>query len=289
MTTDLVSSEATDAAQPMDPASQAELQRSMAVLASKGGPAMRLVGTLASFAGHALGRGYKTLAAIPHASQLVQDVTEQALRRAFDVAVLGLAPGRPGPKHLGPAPPASAISSLDAAGNGRSNHDRTRWLARPLVILSGAVGGFVGVPGFLPDATVTSIAIMREIARIAQEEGEDLADEATRASCLLVFALNAGPVEAHSPELSYFSARLMMQGRPLAVLFSEVALRYGLPLSQKFALQAVPLLGAVGGAALNSAFLQHYRTVARAHFTIRRLERSFGSAAVQAAAASAPA
>ena len=289
MRTELVSSKAPNVPQHLDAASKAELQRSMAVLASGGGPAMRLIGRLSTFAGHALGRGYKTIATIPYASQLVQNVAEQALRRAFNIAVLGLTHDRRRSKHIPAASPTPAISSTGSADGSRANQDPTSWLARPLVFVSGAVGGFVGLPGFLPDATVTSIAIMREIARIAQEEGEDLANEETRASCLLVFALTAGPVEAPHPELSYFSARLMMQGRPLAVLFSEVAVRYGLPLSQKFALQAVPLLGAVGGAALNSAFLQHYRTIARAHFTIRRLERSFGSAAVQAAAASAPA
>ena len=44
------------------------------------------------------------------------------------------------------------------------------------------------------------------------------------------------------------------------------------------------------GAALNTAFLQHYRDAARAHFVVRRLERSFGAAAVrQAASAAQPA
>jgi len=35
---------------------------------------------------------------------------------------------------------------------------------------------------------------------------------------------------------------------------------------------------------LNTAFLTHYRRLARAHFSIRRLERKFGPAAIQAAA-----
>ncbi len=143
--------------------------------------------------------------------------------------------------------------------------------------------------GFLPDATVTSLAIMREIARVAQEEGEDLNQEEARASCLQVFSLTPGIDGQTRPELNYFSARLMMQGRPLAVLFTEIASRYGLSLSQKFALQAVPVLGAIGGASLNSAFLHHYRAVAKAHFTIRRLERTYGPASVQAASTAQPA
>ena len=130
---------------------------------------------------------------------------------------------------------------------------------------------------------MTSLTIMREIARVAQEQGEDLGQEQTRASCLQVFALTSGTNGTTTTDLNYFSARLMLQGRPLTVLFTEVASRYGLSLSQKFALQAVPVLGALGGASLNSAFLHYYRDVAKAHFTIRRLERTYGPATVQAA------
>ena len=246
-----------DHANRLDAAANAELQNAMAVLARGGGPAMRAIGGLSSFAGNALGRGAKALAALPNANAAFQNIAEFALRRAFDVAVLRLhRPGEP---------------------------DRTRRLTRPLVVMSGAVGGFLGLAGFLPDATVTSLSIMREIARIAQDEGEDLTSEETRASCLQVFALTLDPVATRSPELNYFSARLVMQGSPLAVLFTEVASRYGLSLSQKFALQAVPVLGAIGGASLNAVFLQHYRNLAKAHFTVRRLERTFGPAAVQAA------
>jgi hypothetical protein len=39
----------------------------------------------------------------------------------------------------------------------------------------------------------------------------------------------------------------------------------------------------VAGAALNAAFLAHYRNLALAHFTIRRLERQHGKDKVRAA------
>jgi hypothetical protein len=71
----------------------------------------------------------------------------------------------------------------------------------------------------------------------------------------------------------------------LALLIAEVASRFGISLSQKFALQAVPVIGAVGGATLNAAFLGHYRELAKAHFTVRRLERTFGPDNVKQAAA----
>jgi len=43
------------------------------------------------------------------------------------------------------------------------------------------------------------------------------------------------------------------------------------------------LIGAAAGAAVNLAFLEHFRSVARGHFTLRRLERVHGAVAVRAA------
>ena len=43
------------------------------------------------------------------------------------------------------------------------------------------------------------------------------------------------------------------------------------------------MLGAAAGAAVNLAFLEHYRGIAKAHFTVRRLERRHGAALVRAA------
>jgi hypothetical protein len=37
------------------------------------------------------------------------------------------------------------------------------------------------------------------------------------------------------------------------------------------------VLGAVGGAAVNLAFTEHFQDVARGHFTVRRLERIYGA------------
>jgi hypothetical protein len=90
-------------------------------------------------------------------------------------------------------------------------------------------------------------------------------------------------------ELSYFSARMLLQGRTVVALVEQVGARYGLVLSRKFAFQAVPIVGAATGAALNDAFLRHALDLAEGHFVIRRLERLYGSDAVRAAAASAAA
>jgi hypothetical protein len=38
----------------------------------------------------------------------------------------------------------------------------------------------------------------------------------------------------------------------------------------------MPIVGAVSGGALNAIFMHHFQHLARAHFTVRRLERKYG-------------
>ncbi len=204
----------------------------------------------------------------PSLAPQVQAAAQAALARAFTVAVLGLRPG---------APPRAA-----------------RIISRAAVGMSGAVGGFLGMAGLLPDVTFTTLAIMRGVARIAVREGEDLTTEQSRAACLEVFSLMPAPGEwtderMDENELSYFSARMLLQGGTVMALVEQVGARYGLVLSRKLALQAVPIVGAATGAALNDAFLRHALDLAEGHFVIRRLERHYGSDAVRAAALSAAA
>jgi EcsC protein family len=61
------------------------------------------------------------------------------------------------------------------------------------------------------------------------------------------------------------------------------ASRFGVVVTQKLAVQAVPFIGAVGGAAVNYAFIDHFQEVARAHFIVRGLERRYGKDTVRAA------
>ena len=57
---------------------------------------------------------------------------------------------------------------------------------------------------------------------------------------------------------------------------TQVASRFGLVVTQKLAAQTIPVIGALGGAAVNYAFIEHFQDVARGHFIVRRLERSYG-------------
>jgi hypothetical protein len=63
---------------------------------------------------------------------------------------------------------------------------------------------------------------------------------------------------------------------------TQIASRFGIVVSQKIAAQTVTVVGAVGGAAVNLAFIEHFQDVARGHFTVRRLERVYGAEIVRA-------
>ena len=71
-------------------------------------------------------------------------------------------------------------------------------------------------------------------------------------------------------------------GKWLAKLVEKVAARFGVVVTEKFAAQAVPIVGAATGAALNTMFTDYYQDVARGHFIVRRLERKYGEDVVQA-------
>jgi EcsC protein family len=57
---------------------------------------------------------------------------------------------------------------------------------------------------------------------------------------------------------------------------TEIGSQFGLVVSDKAAAGAIPLVGALGGAAANLAFMEHFQRLARTHFAIRRLEREYG-------------
>ena len=50
---------------------------------------------------------------------------------------------------------------------------------------------------------------------------------------------------------------------------------------EKVAAQAVPVIGAASGAAINLLFVSTFQKAAAGHFTVRRLERTYGADAVK--------
>lgn len=182
-------------------------------------------------------------------------------------------------------------------------------LHRAAVSLTGAGGGFFGLPGLMVELPLTTTLMLRSIADIARAEGEDLDDPATALACLEVLAHGGRSASDDGSESGYFAVRTAMaqqvqaaarhlaqhglahQGAPVLVsLLARVAAKFSVSVSEKFAAQAVPVAGALGGAALNNIFIGHFQAMARGHFIVRRLERRHGAEAVRAAyrALSAP-
>ena len=68
----------------------------------------------------------------------------------------------------------------------------------------------------------------------------------------------------------------------LVRFITQVAARFGAVVTQKVAAQILPVIGALGGAAVNYIFIEHFQAVALGHFTVRRLERAYGKSLIQA-------
>ncbi len=237
----------------LPPSAQAELRAALARLRG-GGMLVRGARALARLAAVPVMRG---LLGRSGAGAALEAMARAALERAFGIAVLGL-------------PDSGAARRLLVSPH----------LAHVATALSGAASGAVGLLGAVPDAALTTLLIMRQIAAVALEQGEDLRDEATRRACLEVFALDSAGAEG-----GYWGARLLLRGAPVAAVLAQATRSWSVGLADKLAAQAAPVAGAAGGALVNTAFLRHYRGLARGHFTIRRLERDYGAAAVRAAAA----
>ncbi len=231
-----------------------------------------LAGRLAALAGKPVGLLQRALPAV--AATAVARVAKRALERALEVALFSLGNRR----FIG----------------GRKLHSG-------LACTSGAIGGAFGLAALAVELPVSTTIMLRAIAAIAHEEGEDLADRRTGLACLEVFALGGPPTDDSGAETDYFAVRAMLarglveiadfaidkgairEGAPMFVRFmTQIASRFGVVVSQKLAAQAVAVVGALGGAAINLAFTEHFQDVARGHFTVRQLERLYGAELVRA-------
>jgi hypothetical protein len=160
---------------------------------------------------------------------------------------------------------------------------------------SGAVGGALGLAALPVELSLSTAILMRSIAEIARDEGEDFSAPGAALACVEVFALGGKEEEETAFESGYFAIRAALaksvsdsarfvaaqglgaQSAPAVVrLLTRIGARFGVIVSEKAAAQAAPILGAIGGAAVNAAFAAHFQTLARGHFIVRRLERRHG-------------
>ncbi len=229
---------------------------------------------ISSIVGMPIERGIELLP--KRASALVTTATRRALQTAlrFALATLDDEPGEP---------------SADL-------------MHKVLVTATGAGGGLFGMPALAIELPLSTTIMLRSIADVARSEGERITAPETKLACLQVFALGGRAKSDDAAESAYFAIRAALaraladaaqlmaekgvaqEAAPAIVRFIvQVAARYGVVVSEKTAAQALPLVGAVGGAAVNALFMDHFQDVARGHFIVRRLERSYDHETVRRA------
>lgn len=217
--------------------------------------------------GSPIEKGFEMLPKSWHSN--IQSVTESALMKATDAA---------------------AFTMKDTPGTAASN------LWHKLgVAASGGLGGMFGLSAVALELPISTSIILRSIADIARGEGESIAAMDTRLACLEVFALGGKANGDDGAETGYLAVRaalaksisdaashvarsgLSETASPVLVrLIAVVAKRFGIQVSQKAAAQAIPAIGAAGGAIINTIFIDHFQDMARGHFIVRRLERKYG-------------
>lgn len=189
-----------------------------------------------------------------------------------------------------------AMSTLKPSRRGRAR-DRFHSMAAGV---AGAAGGAFGLASLAVELPVTTTIILRSVADVARSEGENLRDIQTRLACLEVFALGGRSTADDAAESGYFAVRTALaqavneaakylsrrttveKGAPvIARLLAGIASRFNAVVAEKIVAQGVPVIGALGGAAVNVAFTRHFQSMARGHFIVRRLERKYGQSVVR--------
>ena len=173
--------------------------------------------------------------------------------------------------------------------------------------LSGAAGGAFGLPALAAELPVSTAIMLRSIADIARSEGEELNAPEARLACLEVFALGGASSSDEAAETGYFAVRAglakavseaaryaatagaVKETAPALVrLIGQIAARFSIPVTEKAAVQSVPIIGAAGGAIVNTLFIDHFQDAAKGHFVVRRLERAYGIETVRNAYSQLP-
>lgn len=226
-----------------------------------------LAARIGSYVGAPIEKGFALLPRQWHA--VVNDATRKSIETALDVALRTM-------DH----------SHAESPSN---------WWHKLAVGTTGAAGGAFGLPALVIELPVSTTIMLRSIADIARSQGENLKLPEARLECVQVLALGGRPTSDDGSETAYFAARgamakavsdalrhlagnsLSHQGAPAMVrLIALIASRFSVIVSEKAAAQAVPVLGAFGGAVINTLFIDHFQDMGKGHFIVRRLERAHG-------------
>ncbi|MBF0200415.1 MAG: EcsC family protein [Desulfamplus sp.] len=252
----------------MDTFDLRDLERAKVLLESSG-----LAARITDFFGVPIEKGLNMLP--PDWNQRVMEITKSALSKAVQSAVMTM---------------------------------RQESLSRPscfwhkvAVGATGGIGGFFGLGALAVELPISTVIMMRSIADIARSQGESVHDPDTRMACMETFALGSKN-QNDSGDSSYFTVRAALASSmthaaehlsqrgiagevsPAIVrLITRVTDRFSLQVSEKAVAQALPALGAAGGAVINTLFMDHFQDRATGHFIVRRLERKYGPGIVKEA------
>lgn len=173
--------------------------------------------------------------------------------------------------------------------------DKSNYWHKIAVAVTGGAGGFFGFPAIAIELPISTTIMLRSIADVARSEGESISNIESKLACIEVFALGGPSKSDDATEFGYFAVRaelarsitkaakyiadkgLAEKGAPALVrLIMLISERFSIQVTEKAAAQAIPAVGAVGGALLNTLFIDHFQDIAHGHFIIRRLERKYG-------------
>jgi hypothetical protein len=164
------------------------------------------------------------------------------------------------------------------------------------------MGGAFGLAALAIELPISTAIMLRSVADIARTEGHDLNDPITKLNCLEVFALGGRSKADDASESAYWAVRaalsravseaatyyaqkgvLEKSAPAVARLITAIAARFGVVVSEQVAAKAVPIVGAAGGSLVNVLFMDHFQSMARGHFIVKRLEKKYGLDSVQRA------
>lgn len=191
---------------------------------------------------------------------------------------------------------AAVFTIKDASGINASN----KW-HKTYVGVTGFVGGLFGIAGLTLELPLSTTIMLRSILDIAKSEGENINEKKSQLACIEVFALGGTTKSDDASESGYFAIRSILArsvneaaeymvertvidaSAPAIVRFiTNIAERFSIQVTEKGVAQAVPVIGGLGGMAINLLFIDHFQRTARGHFIVRRLERKYDKEIVKA-------
>lgn len=220
---------------------------------------------------------------------LVEQTSRKSIEAALTAAVKTVSPGLQNLEFTRALEKTGTVGKIHTAGSA----------------VTGALGGFFGLPAVLAELPVTTILMLRSMANTASIFGEDLSDPRIQLECLFLFGMGGPTPGDDAMESSYYLTRVTLSrlidkaahfvvnksvqeiaraitGKgALTDFVLKIASRFEIVVGEKAVGQMLPGIGAGAGALLNIAFTDHFNHLARAHFGLKRLEREHGSSRVK--------